>query len=243
MSVSEKTKRGAAWPRRVMPEILDQLSASDPRAARSRRDLRLINRIMGSLSLLLRGLDSVTAYSRVQLIELGCGDGSLMLRLAKSRAGRWPTTNVVLLDKEPAVTDLTVAAINDLGWHAEVVAADVFDWFERWPIDSQAVIFANLFVHHFEGERLARLLEGVASCSRLFVCCEPRRSRAALAGSHLLGLIGCNDVTRNDAVVSTHAGFRDGELSAFWPTARSTRWRVTESAAGVFSHLFVASRE
>lgn len=231
------------WPRRVTPEILDRLPAHDPRAVRSRRDLRVVNRIMGSLSVLLRALDSGVFSGRTRLIELGSGDGTLMLRLARGRASQWPKMDVVLLDKEPAITEPTLAAISALGWSVDVVAADALDWLETASLDSESVLIANLFVHHFAGEGLSRLLEAAARCSRCFVCCEPRRSKRALAGSHLLGLIGCNDVTRHDAVVSVHAGFRDRELSALWPEEPPAVWRLDERAAGVFSHLFMAERE
>jgi hypothetical protein len=55
----------------------------------------------------------------------------------------------------------------------------------------------------------------------------------------MLGAIGCNDVTRHDAVASVRAGFRDGQLSALWPAGP---WKLTERGAGLFSHLFVARR-
>jgi hypothetical protein len=63
----------------------------------------------------------------------------------------------------------------------------------------------------------------------------------ALAGSRMLGVIGCNDVTRHDAVASVRAGFDDGELSALWP--RDPGWTLTEHARAMFSHCFVARRE
>jgi len=242
MNAPEASTRGAGWPRSVMPEILDTLPADDARAVRSRRDLKIINRIMGSLSLLLRGLDVAAQSEPHRIVELGSGDGSLMLRLAQRRGSHWKDASVVLLDREPAVEEDTLAAIRNFSWSVDIVAADVLDWLDDNPGDGEAIVFANLFVHHFEGERLVRLLEGVARHARLFVCCEPRRSRLALAGSHLLGLIGCNDVTRHDAVVSVHAGFRDRELTALWSTNPTTTWRLEESAAGAFSHLFVAER-
>jgi hypothetical protein len=147
-----------------------------------------------------------------------------------------------LLDMQPTVTSATLAALRAVGWTVEVVAADALEWLERPPSGRDAVVFANLFVHHFEGARLARLLAGAAAHSRAFVCCEPRRARVPLLGSRLLWAIGCNDVTRHDAVVSVHAGFRARELSAEWPSAAG-RWHVAETAAGAFSHLFVARRE
>src|SRR6185312_2676586 len=97
---------------------------------------------------------------------------------------------------------------------------------------------ANLFLHHFEAPALAHMLALAASRTRLFVGCEPRRSRFALAGASLLGIVGCNDVTRHDAVVSVRAGFRGGEIGSLWP---ADGWRVEEGAWGLFSHRFVAS--
>lgn len=233
-------------PRRVLPELLDELSADDPRAVRSRGDLRRVNRLMGTHSIQLRALDAVVPKSApVRLVELGAGDGTMMLRLARSRSQHWPGAKLALLDMQPVIGAGTLAGIRDLGWEVEVIVADVFDWLAQDSSSGEDVVFANLFVHHFEDERLSRLLKRVADRSRAFVCCEPRRSSMALAGSHLLGLIGCNQVTRHDAVLSVHAGFRDQELSSLWPHAAAGDppvWKLEESAAGLFSHLFVARR-
>lgn len=235
--------RGTRLPRRVLPELLDELPAMDPRAVRSRRDLRRVNRVTGARSLLLRALDEASPAAPRRLIELGAGDGTMMLKLARSRARQWPRTDVTLLDLQPVVSADTLSAIRDLGWSVEVIEADVLDWIARPAADREATIFANLFVHHFEADRLAGLLAGIAERSRSFVCCEPRRTAMTLAGSHLLALIGCNEVTRHDAVRSVHAGFRDKELSSWWRQTCAGGWRLEESAAGPFSHLFTAIRQ
>jgi hypothetical protein len=52
--------------------------------------------------------------------------------------------------------------------------------------------------------------------------------------------LGCNDVTRHDAVASVHAGFRDQEISEHWP--RNPDWITDETTAGLFLHRFVALR-
>jgi len=232
----------ARWPRRVVAELLDELPPDDPRALRSRRDLRVVNRIMGHAGVLMHALDAVATRSPLRLVELGAGDGTLLLRLARRRARHWPKAVVTVLDAQPTVTPATLAALRAVGWTVEVIAADVFEWLEHPPADREAVVLANLFVHHFEGERLARLLAGIAAQAGAFICCEPRRARLALLGSHLLWAIGCNDVTRHDAVVSVHAGFREHELTAAWRSAAGAGWHVHETPAGAFSHLFVARR-
>ena len=95
-------------------------------------------------------------------------------------------------------------------------------------------------LHHFEPPRLAKLLAHVAQAAPLFVACEPRRDRFALAGSRMLWAIGCNDVSRHDAVVSVHAGFNGRELSEAWPEPPA--WTLHEQRIGLFTHGFVARR-
>ena len=229
-------------PRRVEPELLDDLAADDPRAQRCRDDLRRIHRAMAALSVLRRALDRATSDSRPHaILELGAGDGSLMLRLAQRRAARWPGVNVTLLDRLELIAPRTLDALRNLGWKPSVVAMDVFDWLARPDATRRDIVFANLFIHHFSAEPLARLLAGIEQRCRVFFCCEPRRAALPLAGSHLIGLLGAGPVTRKDAVSSVHAGFRGQELSELWPN--KSAWVLHEFSAGLFSHGFLAIRK
>jgi hypothetical protein len=228
-------------PRRVQPELLDELPPGDPRAVRSRRDLRWVNRIMWTCSGLLRALDSVPDAGPREIVELGAGDGTMALRIARTRARRWAGSTLTLLDRQPVVAAETLDEIRALGWRVNVVAADALDWLAA-AASPRAFVVANLFVHHFEGDALARLLAGAATHARLFACCEPRRTLPSLVGSRLLGLIGCNDVTRHDAYLSVHAGFRGDELSRLWDGIAPAGWTLDESRFGPFVHLFVARR-
>jgi len=228
--------------RRVEPELLDTLAVDDPVAQRSRADLRRLHHVMATLAILRRALDRATADFRPRtLLELGAGDGTLALRLARQRALPWPGVRLTLLDRQPLATPATMAAIAAAGWTPEFLAVDVFDWLTAPTAECPDVIFANLFVHHFAGDALARLLAGVAGRCRAFVCCEPRRSALVLAGSHAIGLLGAGPVTRYDAVASVRAGFQGQELSALWPERDD--WDLREYPAGLFSHCLVAVRK
>ena len=228
-------------PRRVEPEALDRLPETDPRAIRSRRDLRRINRVMATLSILCRGIEVATrGRPPRRIVELGAGDGTLLLRLARRRAPKWPRVEATVVDWQNLVTPETRRGFAALGWTLRVVASDVFEWLDGSDPVAHDLLLANLFLHHFEGEALARILSGIARRSAAVVACEPRRAPMALFGSHLVGLLGCNAVSRNDAVLSVQAGFRDAELTAMWPEKRS--WRVDEYPAGLFSHCFLATR-
>ncbi|MGA2366942.1 MAG: hypothetical protein ABSG12_15805, partial [Steroidobacteraceae bacterium] len=97
----------------------------------------------------------------------------------------------------------------------------------------------TLFLHHFQSQALERLLYAIAARCGTFVACEPRRNSVAWLGSHLLGVLGANEVTREDGVTSVVAGFAGQELSALWP-ATGARWRLREYFAWPFTHCLVA---
>lgn len=227
-------------PRQVTPEALDSLGAEDPAAQRSRRDLRRLHIAMGTLSIMTRAIGAEPNRSPLRILELGAGDGSLALRFAQRQARHWPRVSWTLLDRQDTVAHSTLKGVRAAGWQPIVVVADVFDWLRGNQQGSWDIVVANLFVHHFEGGKLQHLLRAVAEVAPLFFCCEPRRNITALLGSHLVGLIGAGAVTREDAVLSVHAGFRGRELSAHWPSHES--WSLREYSAGLFSHCLLARK-
>lgn len=232
-------------PRIVGAEALDGLAADDPAAMRSRRDLRRVHRAMGTRSIVLRALRDSAASRReaapLRVLELGAGDGSLMLDVARGLAPAWPRVDLTLLDRQSLVERATIDGYAELGWTAVAEIADVLDWAEACVASRWDLIVANLFLHHFDAVQLRELLGAVAARGDRFFACEPRRDWLALAGSHLVGAIGANAVTRADAVLSVHAGFRADDLTAAWP-AQGVEWQLREYSAGLFSHCFCAER-
>ena len=239
-------------PRVVAAETLDGLTEDDPAAMRSRRDLQRVHRAMNTRAIVVRALRALTAFhpagAPLRLLELGAGEGSLMLGVARALQGQWPAVQLTLLDRQHLVTRSTLARYADAGWSVSAQVMDVFDWVaadESSPPERSTgpwdVVISNLFLHHFEGVPLVSLLAAIESRTTSFFACEPRRARLALAASHLIGAIGANAVTREDAVLSVHAGFRDAEISALWP-GRAAGWTLNEYSAGLFSHCFCARR-
>lgn len=225
--------------RRLCPERLDLMAATDPLAVQSRADLRRINAIMGSRSMFIRAVRGAIPAPR-RIAELGAGDGTLMLAAAQSLAPIWPDAEVTLVDRQHAVGPQTMSAFEKLGWQAQVATTDVNNWLAQ--ADACDLIYCNLFIHHFTDTQLKTLMKEIAGRTQAFFACEPRRARLALMASHMVFLIGANEVTREDSVTSVHAGFRDGELSALW-SAVNPGWSLREYEAGLFSHCFLALRQ
>lgn len=239
-------------PRMVTAERLDGLTADDPDAMRSRRDLQRVHRVMGTRTILLRGLMAMTARHPkempLRVLEIGAGDGSLMLGVAQALRPCCSSVELTLLDRQALIDPTTITRYRDVGWAVIEEVGDVLDWAAgNTDLPGAAaptpwdLIVANLFLHHFEDAQLALILGTIANKSRQFFACEPRRDWLALAASHMVGCIGANHVTREDSVISVHAGFNGHELSALWPP-QGGPWQLREYSAGLFSHCFRAER-
>ncbi len=190
--------------RDVLPEILDELAHEDPRAQRSRRDLRLVNFLMGNERWILRKITGE------RMVELGAGAAALTRQLAREG-------EVTGLDLQEAPSDL----------EADWVAGDLF---QTLPEVEGEVVIANLILHHFKDDALARL-GSILKKRRRLVIVEPWRSRLSLAEAYLLHPF-VNEVTRHDMMVSIRAGFRRGELAQLLNLGPDWRWQEEVSLLG-----------
>jgi hypothetical protein len=251
----------------IEPELLDEMRPGDPRAVASRRDICRLNTCMRHHSIMANALHAhCNGQPFKQILDLGAGDGNFLLgvasRLAHLRAPRshgrekvdstdvklhlapvvggyaWRNIAATLLDRHDIVSPRTFAQFASLGWRAESFVQDVLNWSQNCT--PTQIIITNLFLHHFPEAALAAILRAIAARAQLFIALEPRRAHWPLFCSSLVWAIGCNEVTRHDAVASVRAGFSGSELSALWPSG--SKWRLTEKPAGLFSHLFIAQR-
>lgn len=222
----------------VRPEILDDLAPLDPRASRARRDLKRVHRAMGSIAILRRAVSGLMLTKPPQrILELGAGDGSLLLRLAQSIRPKWVGVELTLLDRVDLLSDADREAYRRLDWKVSVKCVDVMTWAREISTPHYDLCIANLFLHHFDAAELVVLLPAIAMHADAFVACEPRRDRFSLLASHLIGILGASAITRADAVTSVIAGFKGSELRDIWPRT-SDIWILEEFAARPFTHCF-----
>ena len=225
----------------IEPEWLDELPPDDRDARRSRLDLRRLNRILGHARPLAGALAPVLAtQDRPRVADVGAGDGTFALRLARRLPRPRHGGEFVLVEKHKLRSAGLASAFAGLGWDLRFVEADALEWLESDAAGQLDATLANLFLHHFQERWLGRLFAGIAAHSACFAACETRRSSVALAASHWVGAIGCRSVTRHDAVVSVRSGFRDSELTRLWPAR--TGWQTEEHRLGWCSHWFMARR-
>ena len=228
----------------IQPEVLDGLPADHPAAVASRKDLRIINRLMNHASCLdrsTRWIRDKAKKSPVRIVELGSGDGSLackmLLRWGKVADG----SRIIFVDQSSCLETNHVEPLGRLGWEVDNQVMDVFEWFERDASEID-LCFASLFIHHFTFEEITRLFDQLKTRTKAFVCLEPRRDWKGLLAAKALWCIRCHPVTLNDACISVRAGFLNQELSQIWMQNTERSWDTEEHSAGLFSHLFSAKK-
>src|SRR5215475_10964002 len=172
--------------RNVEPELADHIPGDDPRARRFRRDLSRLNaftmtdRIMAGT--LLKHWGSVAPR---EIVDLGAGDGTFMLRVAERLAPRWRDVTVKLVDQQDIVSAQVRERFAALHWNVQTIAADVFEFLQELPSNVD-IITANGFLHHFTAGQLTRLFGLAARRTKLLVATEPRRTHFAREASRFV---------------------------------------------------------
>ena len=181
--------------RTLEPEILDSLPPDHPDALHNRRDLRLVNQLMGNHRWLARTLPPLLQPGETAL-ELGAGTGELGLRLI---AAGVPVDG---LDLWPRPANWPAAR----PWHSANLLS--------FPgYDSYAAVIGNLIFHQFSDTELAHVGAAIRRHARVILAREPARRRISQHVYRILApLLGANHVSRHDGYVSIAAGFVGDEL-------------------------------
>jgi len=209
--------------RLLVPELLDSMDPSDPRAIRSRFDLRLINAFLGNERWITaqcrRNTRTIGSIS-----ELGAGEGHLTKRLQRVL----PQATVTGLDLRSRPDGLPAGVRWTQGDFLHTLGESAGD-----------ACVGNLILHHFDSERL-RILGSSLQKFRLLIFCEPlRKSLPMTLARMVLPLAG--EVTRHDMPVSIRAGFVRGELPSLLGLNPSL-WCLEEKESGRGSLRLIASR-
>ncbi|HLS27227.1 MAG TPA: hypothetical protein VK041_01145 [Opitutales bacterium] len=212
----------------VQPEILDSLHPNDPDAIASRRDLRLINKIMGNEKWIAKKLFS-SLKPNDRILEIGAGSGDLG-RFLQKKSSQKPL-DYCGLDLAPRPADWPA----DWQWFQDDLTK--FNRFGDFTI-----LLANLILHHFENDDLAELGKKITHSNlRLIVACEPARFPLHRWQLHLLRPFKLNRVTLHDGQISIRAGFRTEELPKFLGL-RKLDWQSETSCTFLGAMRMVARR-
>ena len=211
--------------RQVTPEILDSLPDQHPDAQSSRRDLRIINRLMGSHQWFQQQISRLTQDTNC--LEIGAGDGGLAISLVD----HFKNLNYTAIDRIDPPDDLPP----QIQWLKE-------DLFSSTGYEVADTLLANLILHHFEDAALselgARIQDSPIQSMLVSEPCRRQLHKYQLAAGRLIGF---NHVTPHDGDVSIEAGFVGDELPNLLGL-NATHWDIKTATSWMGCYRMVATR-
>ena len=217
------------WPdltqRSAALELMDDLTIGGDELAVALRQLRVINRALGSAWLTLEGVLRLWRAAgrprQLTILDVGAGSGDINRLLLAWASRRGIAMRITLVDIHPQTCAAAAVYYRDEP-RVQVFCSDVM----QLALGQVDIVTAALFTHHFSSEQLPAVYTALASAARLGVVVNDlHRHWLAWAGIWIAThLISRNTMIRHDAPLSVLRGFRAEDLD---------RLRAAPSLAGL----------
>jgi SAM-dependent methyltransferase len=184
------------------PELMDE-EGDSIEIHGALKELRLINKYLGgnlASAKALKKIKRISGISRLNVLDAGSGASDILYDI--------PGLKLTALDKNKFICSVIKEKPG-----IDVACGDILNIpFSAGSFDT---IHSSLFLHHFDDDKLAALLENFCSLSKYAVVINDlHRSRISYFGFIILSvLFSRNRLVKNDGPLSIKKGFRKKELT------------------------------
>ena len=201
-----------------LPEQMDDFDITDERLTGALENLRWTNRLLGGYAATNAVLDPLLKRrAHCRILDLGTGGGEFVAQIVRRGARFGCRAEVVGIDANDATAAFAARRLDDvlppsLRDRARIRTADARNLpYEDAGID---VVHASLFLHHFFGDDLSRILAEMrrVSGSGLIINDLHRHPLAYAAIVALTTILPVSAMYRHDAPISVRRGFTRSEL-------------------------------
>ena len=184
-------------------ELMDDFSIRDRRLDLALRELKIINKFLGGISVTISGLKRFVGLPPTGLVIADIGSGSSDNLIAAKKM--FPQIKIISVDKNPVTlrnSDTGLTKVN----------TDAFDL--PFKNNSCDIIHAALFLHHFNEQEIKKLLNEFLRVAKSgIIINDLQRSYLALAGIKILTtILSKSEMVKNDGPLSVKRGFVKSEL-------------------------------
>ena len=197
-------------------EMMDNPALSKERLAAVYRDIDLSNRLLGGNKITLDALDQILRQGSTKsftIIDLGCGNGSMLRTIAKY--GKENSLDLRLIGIDLNQHSLQIAREASKGHdNIHYLQADILS--EEQTALSCDILLCTLTLHHFSDKEIPIFLNKFKQMVKTAVIINDlQRSRWAYYLFKLFGAIFIKTkIAKNDGLVSIRRGFIRSELIA-----------------------------
>ena len=196
-------------------EIMDDFELQGPALEEIFQDLHKVNSWLGGNSISLDGvrklLESTCFDQPVSIMDIGCGDGSLLKEVATYGREQGITMKLLGVDANKHAIEIAKQKTKDFP-EIQYEAVDVFsEEFQERKVD---IILCILTLHHFKDEQIVNLLQSFIKMAQLGVVINDlERSKTAY---HLFQLFSAvfmkNEIAKKDGLTSIVRSFKRKDL-------------------------------
>lgn len=207
-------------------EIMDDLEFKGQELENTLDDLNRVNRLLGGNKVTLEGIEKILGSAcfaqPVRIIDVGCGNGSMLRKVAnmgRSRGIRMELKGVDISDHTIAIARKQSKEFPEISFEKMDVTSEEF---KKIKTD---ILLCTLTLHHFNDEEIEELMQIFErACQMGIVINDLHRSKAA----YYLFKLYCtffmkNEVARKDGLTSILKGFKKKDLEYYGRNIRMRR--------------------
>ena len=207
-------------------EIMDDLQLDGEVVFQTLRELNIINTLLGGNAISLSRFKKLAhGRTEISLVDLGCGGGDILKRMASWTRKQGIKASYLGIDANPHIVGYAQKNCEDFE-EISIEALNIFD--EQYANRQFDVVHACLFVHHFTETQLIDLFKLFKYQSRLGVLINDlhRHSLAYYSIALLTSLFSKSSMVKNDAKLSVARGFKRQELIHILEQAGVTEYKL-----------------
>ena len=213
---------------------MDDLDMQGNELAKTLQDLDKVNRLLGGNNITVEGVEKLLkscCYRRpVKIIDVGCGNGSILKQVANY--GRKTSNELQLLGIDANENAMEIAEENLLDYpEVSFKAMDVFS--KEFKALEADIILCTLTLHHFSNDEIVRLMQIFTEKAGLGVVINDlkRSKRAYYLFQAFCTAFGISEINREDGLTSILRSFKKDELKAFGKDLQVSRQEINEKWA------------
>jgi ubiquinone/menaquinone biosynthesis C-methylase UbiE len=194
-------------------EIMDDLNCKGEVVNQTLRELEFINRTLGGNQITVSGVSSLAEKKSSEILEvvdLGCGGGDMLLLLAKDLEEKKIKTKFVGIDANPNIIEYAKQHVKK----PNISFSTVNILSKEFQSQTFDIGVATLFFHHFTSNQLSDALKKLYAQARIGIIINDlhRHPLAYYSIRLLTTLFSKSTMVRFDAPLSVLRGFSKKEL-------------------------------
>lgn len=209
-------------------EIMDDLNCSGEVVNQTLRELDKINHLLGGNYVTLAGIKSLlknqNANSNIRIVDLGCGSGDMLRRIADQKKQRGITFDLLGIDANPNITGFARSACT----HNQICFETIDIFSNEFKSKKFDIVLGTLFFHHFASEQLVEFFRQLKNQTTIGIIVNDihRHPLAYYSIKLLTQFLSKSAMVKFDAPLSVRRAFRKQELTDIMDRAGITNYTI-----------------